>query len=383
MHKYIPQLGLLFVLFLMASCQENKQAAAPPAPQLEVVEVATKTVTGYQDFPANIQGKISNDVRAKIQGYIQKVYVDEGQRVTKGQALFQLEANTLTETANAAKSGIAVAESNVNVAQVEVDKLKPLVEKGIISSIQLETAKANLASAKSALAQAKANYQNANANLDYATVRSPINGVVGRIAFREGSLVGPADPAPLTNVAEISTVYAYFTMNEKQYIQFLGHLDGKTLSEKIKNIPAVKLRLADDSVYPHDGKVETISGQIDPVTGTVQFRASFPNPDNMLRNGSSGLVMLPRVYDNAIAVPSVATFEQQGKTLVYKVVNDTAISTIIEVKDKVDNTVVVSEGVQPGEQVVITGTGTLRNRTAIVPKKVNFDSVVQSINPVF
>src|SRR5690606_10365048 len=383
MHKYIPQLGLLFVLFLMASCQENKQAAAPPAPQLEVVEVATKTVTGYQDFPANIQGKISNDVRAKIQGYIQKVYVDEGQRVTKGQALFQLEANTLTETANAAKSGIAVAESNVNVAQVEVDKLKPLVEKGIISSIQLETAKANLASAKSALAQAKANYQNANANLDYATVRSPINGVVGRIAFREGSLVGPADPAPLTNVAEISTVYAYFTMNEKQYIQFLGHLDGKTLSEKIKNIPAVKLRFADDSVYPHDGKVETISCQIDPVTGTVQFRASFPNPGNMLRNGSSGLVMLPRVYDNAIAVPSVATFEQQGKTLVYKVVNDTAISTIIKVTDKVDNTVVVSEGVQPGEQVVTTGTGTLSNRTAIVPKKVNFDSVVQSINPVF
>src|SRR5690606_23454707 len=100
------------------------------------------------------------------------------------------------------------------------------VEKGIISSIQLETAKANLASAKSALAQAKANYQNANANLDYATVRSPINGVVGRIAFREGSLVGPADPAPLTNVAEISTVYAYFTMIEKQYIQLLGHLDG-------------------------------------------------------------------------------------------------------------------------------------------------------------
>lgn len=383
MNKYILQLGLVSTLFAVVGCADKQQASAPNAPQLEVVEVAIKTVTGYQDFPANIQGKISNDVRAKIQGYIQKVYVDEGQRVTKGQALFRLEANTFTETANAAKSGIAVAESNVNVAQVEVDKLKPLVEKGIISSIQLETAKANLASAKSALAQANANYQNANANLDYATVRSPINGVVGRIAFREGSLVGPADPAPLTNVAEISTVYAYFTMNEKQYIQFLGHLEGKTLSEKIKNIPAVKLRLADDSVYPHDGKVETISGQVDPVTGTVQFRASFPNPDNTLRNGSSGLVMLPRVYDNAIAVPSVATFEQQGNYLVYKVVNDTVVSTIVDIQDRIDNTAIVTQGVKPGEQVVITGIGTLRNRTAIQPKKVDFDSVVQSINPVF
>lgn len=383
MHKYIPQLGLLSVLFLMASCQENKEAAAPPAPQLEVVDVSTKTVTGYQDFPANIQGKINNDVRAKIQGYIQKVFVDEGQKVKKGQALFQLEANTIAETANAAKSGISVAESNVNVAQVEVDKLRPLVEKGIISNIQLETAKANLASAKSALAQARANYQNANANLDYAIVRSPIDGVVGRIAFREGSLVGPSDATPLTNVAQVSTVYAYFTMNEKNYMQFLNQLKGESLSEKIKQIPAVKLRLADGSIYAHEGKVETISGQVDPATGTVQFRAAFDNPNNMLNNGNSGSVLLPTVYENAIAVPAVATFEQQGKMLVYKVVNDTAISTIIEVEDKVDNTVVVSEGVQPGEQVVITGTGTLRNRTAIVPKKVNFDSVVQSINPIF
>src|SRR5690554_4963 len=383
MNKYIQQLGLVSALFAMVGCAEKQQASAPPAPQLEVVEVATRTVTGYQDFPANIQGKINNDVRAKIQGYVQKVYVDEGQKVKKGQPLFQLEANTFAETANAARSGIAVAESNVNVAQVEVDKLKPLVEKGIISSIQLETAKANLASAKSGLAQAKANYQNANANLDYAIVRSPIDGVVGRIAFREGSLVGPSDQTPLTNVADISMVYAYFTMNEKQYIQFLNQLDGKSLSEKIKNIPLVKLRLADGSVYPHEGKVETISGQIDPATGTVQFRASFPNPDNMLSNGNSGLVMLPRVYDNAVAVPSVATFEQQGKFLVYKVVNDTVVSTIVDIQDRINNTAIVNQGIEPGEQVVITGLGTLRNRTAIQPKKVDFDSVVQSINRVF
>ena len=379
----MQQLGLFMALLALASCGDKQQAAPPPTPQLEVVEVSTKTVTGYQDFPANIQGRISNDVRAKIQGYIQQVYVDEGQKVTKGQPLFRLEANTFAETANAAQSGISVAESQVNVAEVEVAKLKPLVEKGIISSIQLETAKANLATAKSALAQAKANYQMANANLDYAVVRSPIDGIVGRIAFREGSLVGPADPTPLTNVAEVDVVYAYFTMNEKQYIQFVNHVKGDNLPEKIKNIPAVKLRLADGSVYAHDGKVETISGQVDTTTGTIQFRAAFPNPQRILSNGNSGLILLPRVYENATAIPVVATFEQQGNFLVYKVVNDTVKSTIVSIQDRINNTAVVTEGVEPGEQVVITGVGSLRNNSAIVPKKVDFDSVVQSINPVF
>src|SRR5690606_15692739 len=98
---------------------------------------------------------------------------------------------------------------------------------------------------------------------------------------------------------------------------------------------------------------------------------------------NSGMIMLPRVYDNAIAVPSVATFEQQGNYLVYRVVNDTVVSTRVTIQDRIDNTTIVTDGVKPGEQVVITGLGTLRNKTAIQPKKVDFDSVVQSINPVF
>lgn len=364
-------------------CSKKEEAPQASKPVLDVVSATMKDVVGYTQFPATIQGKINNDIRAKIQGYIQEVYVHEGQVVAKGQPLFKLEANNLSETASAAKSGISVAQANVNVAQVEVNKLIPLVEKGIIGSVQLETAKANLASAKSMLAQAKANYGSASANVDYSVVRAPISGIVGQLPMKKGSLVGPNDPTPLTTVADISSVYAYFSMNEKEYFKFLNDAPGTSLNEKIKNLPAVELLLADGSVYSEKGKIETVSGQIDAATGTVQFRVAFSNPNKLLSNGNSGIIRLPKKYTNVLVVPEVASYEQQGKINVYKVVNDTAISAVVEVIDHVDNMIIVKDGVKEGEVIVVTGVGTLRNKTAIQPKKANFDSIVTSIKPVF
>lgn len=367
----------------VVGCSDKASAPQASVPALDVVETVTKDVVGYQLFPATIQGKINNDVRAKIQGYVQEVYVHEGQVVNKGQALFRLEANTLAETASAAKSGIAVAQANVHASQVEVDKLIPLVEKGIIGSVQLETAKANLASAKSMLAQAQANYGTANANVNYAVVHAPISGIVGQLPFKKGSLVGPSDPVALTTISDISSVYAYFSMNEKEYFRFLNNTQGQTLTEKINNLPEVKLELADGSIYSERGKIETVSGQIDVVTGTVQFRVAFPNPNKLLSNGNSGTVLVPKEYNDALVVPEVASFEQQGKVNVFKVVNDTVISTMVEVTDRVNNMLIVNSGVKKGDVIVVSGIGSLRNKSAIQPRKANFDSIVNSITPVF
>lgn len=334
-------------------------------------------------FPATIQGKINNDVRAKIQGYIQEVYVHEGQVVSKGQPLFKLEANNLTETASAAKSGIAVAQANVNVAQVEVDKLIPLVQKNIISNVQLETAKANLASAKSMLAQAKANFGSASANVDYSVVRAPISGIVGQLPLKKGSLVGPADQMALTTIADISSVYAYFSMNEKEYFQFLNEAPGTSLGEKIKNLPEVELELADGSIYSEKGKIETVSGQIDAATGTVQFRVAFTNPNKLLSNGNSGTIRLPKKYTNVLVVPEVASYEQQGKINVYKVVKDTVVSTVVNVTARVDNMIIVKQGIKEGDVIVVSGVGSLKNKMAIKPKTANFDTIVNAVKPVF
>ena len=364
-------------------CSKKEEAPQTVAPALDVVAATTKDVVGYTLFPATIQGKINNDVRAKIQGYIQEVYVHEGQVVSKGQPLFKLEANNLTETASAAKSGIAVAQANVNVAQVEVDKLIPLVQKNIISNVQLETAKANLASAKSMLAQAKANFGSANANVDYSVVRAPISGIVGQLPLKKGSLVGPADQMVLTTIADISSVYAYFSMNEKEYFQFLNEAPGASLGEKIKNLPQVELELADGSIYSEKGKIETVSGQIDAATGTVQFRVAFTNPNKLLSNGNSGTIRLPKKYTNVLVVPEVASYEQQGKINVYKVVKDTVVSTVVDVTARVDNMIIVKQGIKEGDVIVVSGVGSLKNKMAIKPKTANFDTIVNAVKPVF
>lgn len=383
MKNTINTLFMVVMGTLAVSCSKKEEAPQAPPPALDVVAAATKDVVGYTLFPATIQGKINNDVRAKIQGYIQEVYVHEGQVVSKGQPLFKLEANNLTETASAAKSGIAVAQANVNVAQVEVDKLIPLVQKNIISNVQLETAKANLASAKSMLAQAKANFGSANANVDYSVVRAPISGIVGQLPLKKGSLVGPTDQMALTTIADISSVYAYFSMNEKEYFQFLNEAPGTSLGEKIKNLPQVELELADGSIYSEKGKIETVSGQIDAATGTVQFRVAFTNPNKLLSNGNSGTIRLPKKYTNVLVVPEVASYEQQGKINVYKVVKDTAISTVVDVTARVDNMIIVKQGIKEGDVIVVSGVGSLRNKMVIKPKTANFDTIVNAVKPVF
>ncbi|MGE5945064.1 MAG: efflux RND transporter periplasmic adaptor subunit [Flavobacteriales bacterium] len=360
-------------LFLLASCGNkdgNQQAAQTQAAPFPVSQLESKTVTGSQEYPTNIEGIVNSDVRAKVSGYIQKVYVDEGQKVQKGQILFKLETQSLSQDAGAAKA-------RINVAQVEVDKLIPLVEKNIISPVQLETAKANLA-------QAKANYSSISANIDYATVRSPVNGYVGAINFREGSLVSPNDETPLTTVSDIQKVYAFFNLNEADYLNFLQNTKGKNLDEKIKNFPEVSLLLANGNTYPEKGKIQTSTGQINRNTGTVSFRAVFNNPNQLLTNGNSGRIQIPVVYENAIVVPQAATLDQQGHIVLFKMrENNTITSTLITIKGRVDNLYVVESGVKAGDKIVVNGIGKLRNDMPITPQIVPFDSIVKPISPLF
>lgn len=362
---------LSMIALMFASCkQEQQQAPQQQALPLTVTEVPQKNVRSYTTYPTTIEGTINSEVRAKVSGYIQKVLVDEGQKVRKGQALFKLETQSLSQDANAAKA-------RVNVAQVEVNKLKPLVEKNIISEVQLETAKANLA-------QAKSTYNSVVANIGYATVTSPVDGFVGAIPYREGSLVSATSAKPLTTVASIERVFAYFSMNETEYLDFLQQTEGKTLQDKIANFPKVELQLANGQTYEQKGTIETVTGQIDPNTGTVSFRAVFDNPNMLLTNGNSGTIKIPNTYENALVVPQSATYEQQGQTYVYTVgEGNAATSTLITVEDKTDLFYIVNSGVKTGDLIVVKGIGKLRNGMPIQPQKVAFDSIVKPIKPLF
>ncbi len=368
---------LLILLFMaslvLTSCGNDKKQqaqAGPQTPTLPVVAIPSKTVTAYTTFPASIEGIVNSEVRAKISGYITDVLVDEGQKVSKGQTLFRLETQSLSQDAAAAKA-------NVNAAQVEVNKLKPLVEKNIISNVQLETAKAKLQ-------QAKSGYSSIAANIDYGNIKSPVNGYVGSIKLRKGALVSPTSQTPLTKVSDISKVYAYFSMNEKEYLDFIQNAKGSDIEEKIKNLPKVQLILANGELYKEEGTIETINSQVNAQTGSISFRAVFDNPSRVLTNGNSGKIKIPKVFTDALVIPKESTYEQQGATYVYKVAKDsTAVSAKIETKAEVDNLFVVSSGVEKGDLIVAKGANKLRGDTKINPQEMPFDSIAKPIEKVF
>ncbi|MFA5620440.1 MAG: efflux RND transporter periplasmic adaptor subunit [Weeksellaceae bacterium] len=387
---------LTSILLITTSCKEKQTQMTLPPPNIPVVEVITRDVMGFREFPVNIEGKINNDVRAKISGYIQEVYVDEGQPVSKGQALFRLETNVQSQDADAARSAIIAAEANivaanaaVNAAQVEVNKLIPLVERNVISNVQLETARANLMRAQGQQEQAKAAKRQAEAGLgavtasmDFAVVRSPVSGVVGIINHRQGSLVGPSDPTPITTVSETNQVYAYFSMNEGEYLNFLEEFEGNSVKEKLNSLPEVELILANGKPYSEKGKIQTVTGQIAPSTGTIQFRATFNNPQRILSNGNSGFLRIPHEYKDALVIPENATYEQQGNIFVYKVANDTVYATKVELTNRVNNMAIIQSGINKGDVVAAKGLMQLRNKTAITPQKTNLDSIVNTVQQI-
>ena len=367
---------LLFISSLaLTSCgnDEKQQAQAAQGQQklgFPVVTIPTKTVTAYTNYPASIEGIVNSEIRAKVSGYISNVMVDEGQKVRKGQLLFKLETQSLSQDAAAAKA-------NVNAAQVEVDKLKPLVEKNIISNVQLETAKAKLE-------QAKSGYNSIAANIGYANIKSPVDGYVGSIPLREGALVSPSSQTPLTTVADVSKVYAYFSLNEKEYLDFIQNTEGEGLEEKINNLPNVRLVLANGNLYEHEGKIETINSQVNVNTGTVSFRAVFANPERLLSNGYSGKIQIPETYENAIVIPEFSTYERQGKLYTYKVHGDSmAVSAPIEITDRVNNLVIIKSGIEKGDKIVAKGVGKLKNNTPITPQPVSFDSIAKGLEQAF
>ncbi|TFB33151.1 MULTISPECIES: efflux RND transporter periplasmic adaptor subunit [Pedobacter] len=372
---------------LLASCGNNdaaKKAAAAAAagPQAyPVFTVNTQNTTLDSDYPATIEGIQNIDIRPKVDGFIEKIFVDEGAVVKKGQLLFTINAPQYEQQVRTARAAISSAEADVNAAQLTVNKTRPLVEKDIISKYDLDAAQLTLQSRKAALAQAKAELVNAQVNLGYTSVKSPVDGVVGSIPFRNGSLVSSTSTQPLTTVSNTSKVYAYFSLNEKQLLDFSKTYKGNTLAQQMKNIPAVSLVLADGTVYAQNGKIESINGQINTSTGSASLRATFPNPTSLLKNGASASVRIPQHIENAILIPQKSTIDLQGKKFVY-VLGDSAktINTEIEIMDLAKGKFyVVTKGLKAGDKVVLEGFQSLKDGTKIKPEEKSADSVYADI----
>ncbi|MVM32939.1 efflux RND transporter periplasmic adaptor subunit [Spirosoma sp. HMF4905] len=335
-----------------------------------VLTLAPRKEVLYADFPAIIQGEQNVEIRPKVDGFVEAIFVDEGATVKKGQRLFRINAPQYEQDVLTAQAGVRTAQADVSSALLAVNKVRPLVEKDIISKYELETAQYTLASKQAALAQAQAALANAQTNLGYTNLVSPVSGVVGSIPYKIGSLVTSTTTNPLTTISGISEVYAYFALNEKQLLDFTRDVSGNTLQEKLAKLPDVLLLLADGSTYNYKGRIKTAIGQIDTQTGSSNFRATFPNPQALLRSGNSGTVRVPRTIDSALVVPQSATSELQDKRFLFVVEKNNKVkTTAVTVTPTPDGQYfVVQKGLKAGDKVVLDGGTGLKDGASIKPK---------------
>ncbi|MDR2810745.1 MAG: efflux RND transporter periplasmic adaptor subunit [Tannerellaceae bacterium] len=357
---------------LMLSCgsrnRTEKGNAKTALQAYPATSVSAQDVTLQSVYPVTIKGKEDIEIRPRIDGFIDDIYVDEGSVVTAGQALFKINSPQAEQALEIAKAGVTAAEAQLSTALLNFKRMLPLAEKNIISSVQLESYQYAYNAAQAAKAQADATLKNAEATLGWTKVTSPVDGMTGAIPYRRGSLVNSQNV--LTTVANTSRIFAHFSLNEKALTEFLNNLEGETQAEKIKNAPDITLALANGSAYPEKGRIETITGVLNITTGSANFRVEFPNPQGLLKSGMSGKITIPRTLEKALLIPQKATFAQQDKVLVYMIQGDSVIQKVISVLATPDGKhYVVTEGLNQGDRIVTDGIATLSHGKKITAQE--------------
>lgn len=342
------------------SCKkkEEKKQRGTRACDVMVAQPTSRKLTST--YSATIQGKQDIDIRSKVSGYITDIYVKEGNIVSKGQTLFVVDQAPYQAELQTASAKVDVAQAAVDAAELSVTSKERLYEQNIISEFDLRMARTTLASAKAQLAQARADEINAQNNLSYTLVKSPVDGVLGTLPFRVGTLVSPNDATPLTSVSDNSEMYIYFSMTEAQALSLKRQFG--SIDNALQQMPSIGLQLNDGTIYTEEGRIESISGIIDPMTGTVTARAKFPNKKRLLISGGTGSVILPHDKTNSIVIPQSATFKVQDKVFAYKVKSGKAASQAISVFEISNGKeYIVETGIEVGDTIVVEGAGLLRD----------------------
>lgn len=364
----------LFICAFMAGCtasgnieNENKEVQLLPVTQL-----ITRDTIIHQEYVGDIHAIQNVEIRARVQGYLEKVYVDEGREVKKGQLLFRInEAEYQAEFAKT-EANLKNAIAEAKAAELEMKRVKLLVEKKVVSNTDLELAHARLDAAKAGIEEAESARSNAAIRLENTNIRAPFNGIIDRIPFKAGSLID--EGTHLTTVSNLSEVYTYFNVSENEYLNYIkNELD--TAEEDQNNI--VELILADGTKYKYKGKIETMEGEFETSTGTIAFRARFPNPDMILKHRSTGKIRLADEVDDALFVPQKSTFEIQDKNFVFVVdaKNKVKMRSFVP-KKRLDDFYIVESGLEEGETVVYEGVQNLREGLKIEPSLFSMDSLI-------
>ena len=310
--------AVLFATLWSCGTKGETTDSKQPLKKLPVITLRDSNVTVTSDFPARIEGRVNVDIRSQADGYIEKIFVGEGDQVRAGQPLFKIVDASYVQQLNLAKANLGAAKAALKSAALEVEKFTELSRSGVTSDFQLKTAKAAYEAAEANVALQSASVQSAKINLDFTLIKAPVSGFIGRIPKRVGNLVSKTDASPMTTLTDISEVYAYFSMTEKDFLTFNQRYPNKTLPQILDVLPPVSLQLADGNAYDQTGKIQMVDGQFDSSTGAISLRAMFKNSRYVLRSGNTGRVALGQVQEHVLLVPARATVDMQDKIFTYR-----------------------------------------------------------------
>lgn len=357
------------IIYLMLCCFSlfiscDNQQKDMPSEKYKTLTVTKSNQTLQSEYPAILRGRQAVEVRPQVSGIITKICIKEGDIVHKGQVLFIIDQVPYKAALGTALANVKSAEAKLRTARLTANSKEELYKEKVISDFDRQTAINQQLEAEAALAQAKAEETNARNSLSYTEVKSPVDGVASMIPYRVGALVSSSITEPLVTVSDDSDIYAYFSMAENQMLDLISQYG--SLEEACNNMPAVSLTLSNGKEYAEQGRIDAISGTVDPGTGGVTLRAVFPNQGHLLRNGGSGVISVPTEYSNCIIIPQSATYELQNKIFTWKVVDGKTQSTPISVYKYNDGkTYIVLSGLKPGDVIIAEGAGLIQEGTSV------------------
>jgi len=365
----LPLLSVLFV----AGCNANGETKKkdPEEQVLPVTTLETRDTVLYHDYVADIQAVRNVDIRARVQGFLDKIYIDEGQIVKAGEPLFRLNAAEFRTQLTRARANLTAAQAEAQTARMEAGRVKMLVSKNIISKTELDVARSKVVAAQAKITDARTSESNAQLNLSYTIIKAPFDGMVDRLPLKAGSLIDHG--TLLTTESDNSSVYAYFNVSENEYLEYRK----ARLKNPDQNNNVVQLRLADGTAYPYPGKIETLEGEFDENTGSIAFRAQFPNPNHLLKHGATGRVRLSNKVNDALLLPQKAAFELQDKNYVYVVdASQHVHMRSFTPKTRFSAFYIVASGLKAGEKVLYEGAQNVRDGAKIKPRIITMDSLL-------
>lgn len=350
--------NLFIALVVLSSCTGKQQDGGYQQGTAEVLfgTVTTGDATIRNEYSSAIEGVSNIEIRPQVTGYLQKIFVDEGDYVHAGQALFKIEDRIFQEQLTNAKAALAVAQSNLLTAKIELDRKTELTKNRIVSDIQLQEAQASYAAAKASVEQARSAIASAQINLDFSVIKSPVNGYIGRFNYRLGSLLSASNQEAITIVSDNHQVYAYFSLSENDFVRFQRQHQGNTVAEKLKSAAPVSLLLSDGQEYTVKGRIDAVEGQFNKNTGSITFRAKFDNPSYELRSGNTGKIVMYQQLKEIPLLPIASTVSYQDKVFAYAVDKENKVIQVpVSVSGKSEDNFIIAEGLKQGDRYIAQG----------------------------